>query len=78
MSSNRYLPSGLALLGYVVLVVLMTWPLAAQLSTHATGKGNDMWVSHWNNWWLRKALVEGQSLSYLIPVLPPGCQLAVA
>jgi hypothetical protein len=76
MSSNRYLPSGLALLGYVVLVVLMTWPLAAQLSTHATGKGNDMWVSHWNNWWLRKALVEGHNpyhTSYLF--YPQGVSL---
>jgi hypothetical protein len=76
MSANRYLPSGLALLGYVVLAVLMTWPLVPQLSTYAAGKGNDMWVFRWNDWWLRKALVEGHNpyhTSYLF--YPHGVSL---
>ena len=49
-------PHLLALLGYVLLTLLMTYPLAIDLGTHAAGRGNDMWVSHWNNWWVREAL----------------------
>jgi hypothetical protein len=64
MRKRGYLISGLVFLGYVMAAVLMTWPLVTQLSTHAAGRGNDMWVSHWNDWWLRKALVEGLSPYY--------------
>jgi hypothetical protein len=54
----------------------MTWPLAAQLSTHAAGSGNDMWIYHWGNWWVRKVLTEGGRL-YWTPYMfyPQGVSL---
>ncbi|MBN1813303.1 MAG: hypothetical protein JXA14_15815 [Anaerolineae bacterium] len=61
---------------YVVLTIMMTWPLAAQLSTHAAGSGNDMWIYHWGNWWARKVLTEGGKLywtSYMF--YPQGVSL---
>jgi hypothetical protein len=61
---------------YTVATIVMTWPLAAQLSTHAAGSGNDMWVPRWNHWWLRKALTEGYD-PYYTPYLfyPQGVSL---
>jgi uncharacterized membrane protein len=49
----------LALTGYTVLTLLMTYPLAARISTHLAGSGDDMWLFQWSNWWLRKALLQG-------------------
>jgi hypothetical protein len=49
----------LALIGYTMLTLLMTYPLAARISTQLAGSGDDMWLFQWNNWWLRKALQEG-------------------
>jgi hypothetical protein len=49
----------LALIGYILLTLLMTYPLAPRISTHLAGSGDDMWLFQWNNWWLRKALLEG-------------------
>jgi len=47
------------LTGYTVLTLLMTYPLAARISTHLAGSGDDMWLFQWSNWWLRKALQQG-------------------
>ena len=52
-----------ALLAYVLLATLQTWPLARQLSTHLTGPpSGDTGVYVWNTWVFRHELVEhGQS-----------------
>lgn len=56
------------LLAYLVLAVWLTWPLAAQLSTHYVSSGNDIFFfpatpdapqNIWNMWWLRRALADG-------------------
>jgi len=49
----------IALTGYVLLTILMTYPLGLRLSSHLAGSGDDMWLFQWNNWWLRKVLSEG-------------------
>jgi len=49
----------LALLGYALLTLVMTYPVIAQLSTHLVGFGDDMWVHYWNGWWVKKILTEG-------------------
>lgn len=61
---------------YTAVSIAMTWPLAAQLSTHAAGSGNDMWIYHWGNWWARKVLTEGGKL-YWTPYMfyPRGVSL---
>ena len=47
---------------YVVLSVLMTWPLARHLSTRFGGNNYDIFNVYWGSWWIRKALTTGQSL----------------
>ncbi len=72
---RRLIPLAVLVL-YAVATVAMTWPLAAQLSTHAAGSGNDMWIYHWGNWWTRKVLTEGGRLywtSYMF--YPQGISL---
>ena len=49
----------LALTGYTFFTLLMTYPLVLRISSHLAGSGDDMWLFQWNNWWLRKVLLEG-------------------
>lgn len=44
---------------YGGLTLVMTWPLAAQLSTHLAGASSDSYINPWANWWTLKALREG-------------------
>jgi hypothetical protein len=66
----------LALMGYTLLTLVMTYPLSLRLSSHLAGSGDDMWLFQWNNWWLRKALLEGLD-PYFTPFLfhPRGVSL---
>lgn len=43
--------------GYLVLTILMTWPLAEQFTT-AIPAGGDAWQHLWNLWWMKRALVD--------------------
>ena len=67
---NRLLALGVLAL-YVIATIAMTWPVVVHLGTRAAGSGNDMWVSRWNNWWLRKALVEGKDPYYTLYLFYP-------
>ncbi len=66
----------LALLGYVVLTVLLTWPVAAKLFTEIPG-GGDAWHNVWNLWWVKQAVVSGQFNFYHTDLLyfPEGVNL---
>ncbi len=48
----------LVLLLYTVLTGIMTWPLAANLTSAIPGDSFDGWQNYWNLWWLKIALVE--------------------
>ncbi len=51
--------SHLLILGaYLLLTLLMTWPLATQLTTAIPGDGFDGWQNYWNQWWIKVALLE--------------------
>jgi hypothetical protein len=54
----------LAFVGFLLLTLLMTWPLAARLSTELVGAGTDVWVHQWTYWWVRQALLSGQNPFY--------------
>jgi len=43
---------------YLLLTVVMTWPLVTQLTSAIPGDSFDGWQNFWNLWWLRVALVE--------------------
>jgi hypothetical protein len=49
-------------LGYVILTLLLTYPLILRLGTHVAGNGDDMWIFQWDNWWVKKAWTEGLDL----------------
>lgn len=69
-AASRIGPSlWVAVLIYVVLSVLMTWPLTAQLNTHFPSPDTDVFNGYWSNWWFRQALTDGQNpyvTSYLL------------
>ena len=51
--------AALALLSYLALALVQTWPLALRLSTHLTGEiGGDAGVYVWNTWVFRHELVD--------------------
>ncbi len=67
----------LALLGYLLLTVGMTWPLAAQLTSAIPGDSFDGWQNYWNLWWVKIALVERQQTPFVTDLLyaPTGVGL---
>lgn len=46
------------LLAYLLLGLLLTWPMAAHLTTHVPGDGIDDPALAWNLWWVKHALVD--------------------
>ncbi len=48
------------LLTYILLTVVMTWPLIARLGTHLAG-GGDLWAHQWTFWWVKQSIMEGHS-----------------
>lgn len=61
---------------YLALALLMTWPMAFQVTTAVPGNGFDTWQNMWNMWWLRQALLSA-SQPYFTPYLyyPHGASL---
>ena len=55
LRQGKYTP-WLVLALYMILTVVMTWPVAGRLGTHIPGKGGDTWVHLWNFVWAREAL----------------------
>ena len=49
-----------ALLGFLLLSLLLTWPLPLHLTTHVPGDGIDDPALAWNLWWVKFALVDRQ------------------
>ncbi|GAB4536135.1 MAG: hypothetical protein Kow0063_21220 [Anaerolineae bacterium] len=51
-----------ALLGYLALTLLMTYPLVREFGRAIPGDGFDGWQNVWNLWWVKRALlVDGTS-----------------
>ncbi len=46
---------------YALVVGLMTMPAPLRLSQQLIGNNIDNWIFYWNNWWLERAIVEGQN-----------------
>ena len=54
---KRYTHHIIALVGYLVLTLIMTFPLATEFTTAIPGDGFDGWQNYWNLWWVKKALL---------------------
>ncbi len=59
MNKRGYL---LALLAYIGLSILVTWPIIAHLTSEYAGGRSDLWVHQWSYWWVKYALLNGESL----------------
>lgn len=55
---RRALPLLIAIAAYAALAVALTWPLAANLTTHVPGDGSDDPALAWNLWWVKYALLD--------------------
>ena len=67
---------GAPLLVYTLLALIVTWPLALNITTAVPGNGYDSWQNLWNMWWLKQALLHGHN-PYFTPMLyyPTGASL---
>lgn len=65
------------LTGYLLLTVVMTWPLVTQLTTAIPGDSFDGWQNYWNLWWMKTALVDRQQTPFVTDLLyyPTGVGL---
>lgn len=61
---------------YLLITVIVTYPLIRHFGTALPGDGRDAWQNYWDYWWLRTALAEGQN-PYQTPLLyaPYGAPL---
>ncbi len=50
-----------AWVGFGVLTVVLTWPLAADLGRRVPEGDKDLWQNYWNAWWWARAAREGAS-----------------
>jgi hypothetical protein len=56
---------------YYILTLFMTYPVVVRLDTHYIGAGSDMWIFPWNDWWLRKCLLEWRDPFYTTSMFYP-------
>ena len=69
--------SSLILLCYLLLAVVMTWPVAAQMGTHLPGGSDDLWSHQWTFWWIKRCFENGQNPFYTSLLFHPvGVSLA--
>ncbi len=68
---------GAVLFGYLLLTLVMTWPLALQFTTAIPGDSFDGWQNYWNLWWVKLALVDRLQSPYVTDLLyyPTGVGL---
>ncbi|MCC6455058.1 MAG: hypothetical protein IT328_08960 [Caldilineaceae bacterium] len=68
---------GAVLLGYLLLTLLMTWPLAVEFTRAIPGDAFDGWQNYWNLWWVKVALIERVQNPYVTDLLyyPTGVTL---
>ncbi len=76
-SRVRFSSAALALLGYLSLTLLMTWPLVTQFAAAIPGDSFDGWQNYWNLWWVKTALVEKFTSPFFTDILyaPTGVSL---
>lgn len=66
-----------ALLLYLGLTIVLTWPMAAQAMSAIPGDSFDGWQNAWNLWWMRVAVVERVQSPFFTDLLyyPTGVSL---
>src|SRR5438105_752231 len=69
---------GFVLGAYLVIALVMTFPLALHLTNALPDIGEDGWKTYWNFWWVRHALLDLQTWPFFTTMLdaPAGTPLA--
>ncbi len=77
MTVLRKYAAWLALAGYLILTLLLTYPLVRQFGRAIPGDGFDGWQNVWNLWWMKVALLEQRTSPYFTNLLyaPTGASL---
>lgn len=62
---------------YLLLTLILTYPLIVHFTTHIAGNGGDGWQNVWNMWWMKKALMDMHTNPYYTDYLfqPTGSTL---
>jgi hypothetical protein len=70
-------PHLVALGGYLLLTLVMTYPLVLHLASAIPGDGFDGWQNYWNLWWVKTALLDLHQSPYFTQYLyyPTGYSL---
>ncbi len=69
--------SSLILVCYLLLTVVMTWPVAAHPGTHLPGGSVDLWSHQWTFWWIKRCFENRQNPFYTSLLFHPvGVSLA--
>jgi hypothetical protein len=77
-TSLRFPASELIVLtSYLILTILMTWPIVLHLAEAIPGDGFDGWQNYWNLWWVKQALLVDGTQPYFTTYLdaPGGTSL---
>jgi hypothetical protein len=74
LALHHLLPVG----GYLILTLILTYPLILHFTTRLPGAFSDGWQNYWNYWWLSRAVTSGVN-PYWTPLLyaPYGAPLYV-
>jgi len=56
---------------YVLLTLVMTYPAVLNLSEQVLGRGEDVSIAWWNNWWVRNALSAGENVYFTRHLFSP-------
>ena len=76
MIQNKFLRKTIFGIGilivYAGLALLITWPLAANLSTTLPGASGDTLLHYWNGWATKQAMIAGQSPFFTKLIFYPG------
>lgn len=79
MNEIRFSPRShlLALAGYLLLTIAMTWPATRYFTGGIPGDGFDGWQNYWNLWWVKQSLLVFGSNPYFTHLLdaPTGVSL---
>ncbi len=69
--------AAVAVIGYVLLTVALTYPLIRRFTVAIPGDGFDGWQNFWNLWWVRRALLEEHTHPWFTDALyyPTGVSL---
>lgn len=77
MQSARARGVAAALIGYLLLTLALTYPLALHFTRAIPGDGFDGWQNYWNLWWMKTALLEQHTSPFFTDLLyyPTGVGL---